>query len=150
MLILVTEDGQLLLHHRDEKPGVLYPGHWSGFGGGVEPGETVEEALVREMEEETGIHLRPGQAHFMEELVDPEAGGRLVTCSYLRGGVALEDIELGEGQGVGLFSYQALDGLLLVPYVRALVERHLLGLLVPGPDGSVPAGEGPAPGGGQG
>lgn len=30
-------------------------GRWNGFGGKVEAGETVEEAAVREMKEETGV-----------------------------------------------------------------------------------------------
>lgn len=31
-------------------------------GGGAEPGETLEEALSREIREETGYHLKPGSA----------------------------------------------------------------------------------------
>ncbi|HEX3964501.1 MAG TPA: hypothetical protein VHZ03_48945, partial [Trebonia sp.] len=42
MLLIVT-DGGLLLHHRDDKPGIAHPGCWAGFGGAVEAGETIEE-----------------------------------------------------------------------------------------------------------
>jgi 8-oxo-dGTP diphosphatase len=39
---------------------------WSVPGGGVEPGELVPEALVREVEEETGLRLRtPGRLAFV-------------------------------------------------------------------------------------
>lgn len=48
-------NGQLLIYLRDEKPDISYPGYWDLFGGRVEPGETPEQALIREVEEELGI-----------------------------------------------------------------------------------------------
>lgn len=33
-------------------------GRWNGFGGKVEPGETIEEGAVREMREEAGILVK--------------------------------------------------------------------------------------------
>ena len=33
MLLIVTADHQLLLHLRDDKPGIAHPGCWAGFGG---------------------------------------------------------------------------------------------------------------------
>lgn len=48
------EDGAVLLQHRDDKPGVYYPGHWCYPGGVVKAGESFEEAAKRELFEETG------------------------------------------------------------------------------------------------
>ncbi|MEJ3656762.1 NUDIX hydrolase [Actinomycetes bacterium KLBMP 9759] len=45
-------DGRLLLVQRGNEPG---RGLWSIPGGRIEPGETHEAALVREMQEETGL-----------------------------------------------------------------------------------------------
>ena len=53
--ILVTPDGRYLVQLRDDIPGIFFPGHWGGFGGGVEAGETAEQAIIREMEEELGF-----------------------------------------------------------------------------------------------
>lgn len=57
MLLVVTDDGRLLLHLRDDIPGILHPGCWAGFGGRAEGNESIEEALRREVLEETGIEL---------------------------------------------------------------------------------------------
>jgi ADP-ribose pyrophosphatase YjhB (NUDIX family) len=57
MLLIVAGDG-LLLHHRDDKPGIAHPGRWAGFGGAVEDGETVEQASSRHCAERW--RKRPG------------------------------------------------------------------------------------------
>jgi 8-oxo-dGTP pyrophosphatase MutT (NUDIX family) len=53
---LVLRDGRLFAHRRayDRK---LFPGCWDVPGGHVESGETLYEALVRELLEETGWRL---------------------------------------------------------------------------------------------
>ena len=49
--------GRLLLIKRGHDPEA---GRWSLPGGRIEPGETDEQALVREMREETGLTVLPG------------------------------------------------------------------------------------------
>jgi 8-oxo-dGTP diphosphatase len=49
--------GRLLLIQRAHAP---HPGRWSLPGGRVEPGESVEQAVVREVREETGLDVRAG------------------------------------------------------------------------------------------
>ena len=53
---VVVRDGRVLLIRRGKAP--LY-GRWVVPGGTVELGETLEEALVREMEEETSLRVEP-------------------------------------------------------------------------------------------
>jgi 8-oxo-dGTP pyrophosphatase MutT (NUDIX family) len=54
-LLLVDQAGRYLMQLRDDIPGILYPGCWGLFGGGIEPGETAEVAMRRELEEEIGF-----------------------------------------------------------------------------------------------
>ena len=51
---IVLHEGRLLLVKRDREPA---RGRWSLPGGRVELGETLNEALVREVKEETGIDV---------------------------------------------------------------------------------------------
>jgi 8-oxo-dGTP diphosphatase len=52
--IITDAGGRLLLIKRGHDPGA---GLWSLPGGRVEPGETDEEAVVREIREETGLSV---------------------------------------------------------------------------------------------
>ena len=52
--LLIGADGKILLGLRAPSKKV-WPGHWDTIGGHVEPGESLEEALVREIQEEVGV-----------------------------------------------------------------------------------------------
>lgn len=76
--VLVAPDGQFLLTSRPE--GKVYAGYWEFPGGKVEAGESVEQALARELREELGIGI--GAAHAWKTLVMdyPHARVRLNFC----------------------------------------------------------------------
>jgi 8-oxo-dGTP diphosphatase len=76
--VLVAPDGQFLLTSRPE--GKVYAGYWEFPGGKVESGESVEQALARELHEELGIAI--GAAHPWQTLVMdyPHARVRLNFC----------------------------------------------------------------------
>lgn len=50
--LIMLKDDSVLMVQRGKAP---YLGHWSFPGGVVEPGETFEQAVVRELGEETGL-----------------------------------------------------------------------------------------------
>ncbi len=53
---LVRREGRLLITLRPE--GTHLEGHWEFPGGKLDPGETLEECVAREVEEETGLRIR--------------------------------------------------------------------------------------------
>ena len=53
---IIENDGDVLLCRMASDRGV-FPGQWALSGGGTEPGETLEEALRREIREELGDKL---------------------------------------------------------------------------------------------
>jgi len=53
---LIFEGGEILLVERGKEP---LKGYWSIPGGVVEPGEKLEDAIRREVVEETGLDVEP-------------------------------------------------------------------------------------------
>jgi len=69
-VLLVDPRGWILLQERDEHPRID-PEKWGLCGGHLEPGESFEAGAHRELEEETGVHLRQGELEpFGEFVVD--------------------------------------------------------------------------------
>lgn len=124
MLLIVTDDKKLLLHHRDDKPDIPHSGCWSGFGGAVEDGESAEQAVRREVLEETGLRIE--HPLFLTEEPDTEGDGRLVSLFYVAGGICPEDIDLREGAGVGVHGIADLDHLPVAPFVYRAIRSHLV------------------------
>ncbi|WP_341907278.1 NUDIX domain-containing protein [Polaromonas sp. YR568] len=98
--VLIRPNGEFLLTSRP--PGKVYEGYWEFPGGKLEPGETVEQALRRELQEEIGITI--GTAHpWKVELVDyPHALVRLNFCKVF---AWTGELQMHEGQA---FAWQTL------------------------------------------
>lgn len=54
----IQRNGQTLMLYRDKKADDINQGKWVGVGGKFEAGESPEQCLVREVQEETGLTLR--------------------------------------------------------------------------------------------
>src|SRR5918993_5302831 len=68
---LIVRDGMLLLGRRSAEKATC-PDTWDVIGGHVEAGETFEDALLREVEEETGIRPLAYSEHSRHPL--PQGG----------------------------------------------------------------------------
>ena len=98
--VLFQADGRFLLTTRP--PGKAYEGHWEFPGGKLEAGETVAQALHRELEEELGINIRNPKPWKVERIDYPHAWVELHFCkvSQWEG-----ELQMKEGQE---FSWQSL------------------------------------------
>jgi 8-oxo-dGTP diphosphatase len=76
--ILCRAEGQYLLTTRP--PGKAYAGYWEFPGGKLEAGETVEQALRRELEEEIGITIAAAPLWRTSVVDYPHALVRLHFC----------------------------------------------------------------------
>lgn len=91
--VLIRQDGRFLLTTRP--PGKVYAGYWEFPGGKLEAGETVEQALKRELREEIGVEITTAQL-WKTEMVDyPHALVRLHFCKVQHWSGALQ---MREGQ----------------------------------------------------
>lgn len=57
-LCYLKHGGRTLMIHRVKKKNDMHEGKWNGLGGKIEPGETPEECVIREMKEECGLAIR--------------------------------------------------------------------------------------------
>ena len=120
--VLIDADGRFLLTSRPE--GKVYAGYWEFPGGKIEPGESVEAALARELHEELGITIA-GAEPWKTELVDyPHARVRLHFCKV---GAWSGEFEMRERQAM---AWQALPVAVrpvlpgTVPVLRWLAEER--------------------------
>ncbi|SFB67718.1 8-oxo-dGTPase [Polaromonas sp. OV174] len=91
--VLLRPNGDFLLTSRPL--GKVYEGYWEFPGGKLEPGETIEQALRRELQEEIGITIG-GVQSWKVELVDyPHALVRLHFCKVFDW---TGDLQMHEGQ----------------------------------------------------
>ena len=58
-LCYIEKDNQVLMLHRTKKSIDPNRGKWIGVGGKLEPNESPDECIIREVYEETGLHIQP-------------------------------------------------------------------------------------------
>ena len=98
--VLIRPDGQFLLTSRP--PGKVYAGYWEFPGGKLEAGESVEQALRRELKEEIGVTLNAVHPWKVEMVDYPHALVRLNFCKVFEWSGQLQ---MHEGQS---FAWQSL------------------------------------------
>jgi 8-oxo-dGTP pyrophosphatase MutT (NUDIX family) len=127
--LIVDEVGQYLVQLRDAKPTIFFPSHWGCFGGAVEPDETDEQCLARELQEEIDLDLRGcAVRHFTTFTFDfGFAGGPVIHRAFYEVRVvasSLARLKLAEGQAMQLFPGPRLLAMQVVPYDRFAIWMH--------------------------
>lgn len=122
---LIICDGRILLEKRKNDPG---KGKWSIPGGIVETGETLEQTVIREVREETGLVVENPKLVDVVNQVTLDENGRVkyhfVIIDYfvkLRRGKAKPDSDAAELEWVALEEVEDKD---LTKTFRSFFDRN--------------------------
>lgn len=102
-LAILYQGDRILMQLRDDIATILYPGHWGLFGGHLEPNETPEVAVVREVYEEIGYCLP--EFRFFGEYADAHIRRSVFMAPLI---CSLDALNLQEGQGMDLVPYASV------------------------------------------
>ena len=123
---VIVDDGHVLLVKRGREP---LAGQWSLPGGAVEVGETLEECLVRELREETGLDVEVGPVIEVFDRITHDAGGRVeyhfVLVDYLCWPIGGELRAASDVDDARYVAPEALGGFSLTTKALQVIERAL-------------------------
>jgi len=129
---LIDASGRVLMQRR--RLGTAHGGLWEFPGGKIEPGESPESALLREIDEELDIALDPASLEPLSFSSDPALPPEpraphvilLYSCRAWRG-----EPQARVGEAIAWFEPDALPGLAMppldYPLVRALLRTFAAG-----------------------
>ena len=118
---MVLIGGRVVLIRRGKEP---LRGRWVIPGGTVELGETLQEALVREMYEETGLVVRPREVVLVFDRIQREGTAvqyHYVIIDYLCDYVSGDPRAGSDAEEVAVVAPGDLDGYDLPPQALSLV-----------------------------
>jgi len=100
LIIFYDEDGKILLQDR---AGISKHGEkWGYFGGGIEEGETPEEAVVRETKEELEFDLV--KYKYIGEVITMDERGKIIRQVFISKLSSLNEFKQIEGESMQLFT----------------------------------------------
>lgn len=115
--VIVNDEGKIFLAKRG-KDVREHAGMWETPGGEVEFGETMGEALKREIMEELGVEIEVGEMLDVVELIDTESGSHTVSsafvCKIISGTPNI--MEPHKCEEIGWFTWKEMEKLSLSPY----------------------------------
>ncbi len=120
---VIVQDGKVLLvqHQKNEKHYWLFP------GGGVEYGETLQEAVVRELKEETNLDVEAGDLIMVSESIPPDRHRHVINY-YYEAKVIGGNMKLGDDKylfNVQWHPVESLPDLTIYPAVAPEIMQRL-------------------------
>jgi 8-oxo-dGTP diphosphatase len=106
-VLLYNPHGEVLLQKRDDRPDLVYRGAWTLFGGSAEDGETPEQAIRRELEEELELTDAPLTFWMQYECPVRTIRGEVTTTNavfFAPLTVPFEQLVLHEGERMAFYS----------------------------------------------
>ncbi len=120
-LLIVNDADQILLLLRDDIPEIPYPNMWDIPGGHVEPDETPEQCIVREIKEEMGLDIPTPELFLVTEFTD-----RTEHTFWRRMNLNIDEIHLTEGQRLRWFTETDVAGVELACHFNRVVGAFFL------------------------
>ncbi len=124
VVLLKDAHGRVLLQFRDDFPHVKSGGKWGYFGGEVEDGETIRQAVMRETFEEIGVSFPEAAFRPFVRIVSTSQVGHQHYVFICEETIAPSDITLAEGAGFAFVHQGQLNQLELIPVVRQVLDYY--------------------------
>lgn len=123
---VTIKDGKVLLVIRGKAPSL---GKWGIPGGVVEVGETLHEAVRREVWEETNVNVEPVKLLTIFDSINRDDDGRVhyhyilfeYLCKYISGDVQAKS----DAPDARWVSFNELDSLDIMPNTRRFIDKIL-------------------------
>lgn len=121
---VVFKGEHVLLAQRGRAPN---PGLWTLPGGAIELGETIQQAIEREVREECGLHVQAGEVVQVLNMIERDVDGAVrfhyviidLLCHYLDGQLAPGD-DVADARWVHPSEFSALQ---VPPRAQAIIAK---------------------------
>ena len=120
VLVLYNDEKEILLQHRS-KDAKRLPNYWALFGGGIENGETPEQALSREIFEELEYNIISPKLIFTQKFRYKEDENTKYV--FVEKFDQTKKLIQHEGQGIGWWKFEDLSDLLIIDHDRIALSK---------------------------
>ena len=122
---IIVKDNKYLLQLKDNKKNIFFPNFWGLFGGRLDKDETFENALIRELKEETNLDVRVQKKIFKTqyEMIGLKKKRELnyCECKVVKNN---DKIILSEGKKYNFFLFEQIKRLKIIPLDFVAISTH--------------------------